>query len=344
LCSKRPKNAAEKEASRYVSLIRFARHSGVPSTPKNPADAGGDVDVGPSSVHGLSVADVAERVGVAAATLRAWERRYGIAPSARTTGGHRRYSNADVAALQRLQRLTLAGMPTGSAALLAFGTTNRDDSAGAVVDPGVGPVAAHSDRLAERFEAAIDTLDADRISLAADAVLADRGALAGWTDVFVPQLQAIGQRWETTGLGVEREHVVALVLQASLARHTRRHTRRHAHDGQHILAGATPTEQHTLPLAALAAALAESRVRVYDVGSLPELALHTAIEDTGPSVVVLWARSGQTTDAALLRSLLNRAPVVCAAGLGWQRPRLPRSVPHLPDLPSAVDTVLAWGT
>ncbi|MDT4962807.1 MAG: MerR family transcriptional regulator, light-induced transcriptional regulator [Pseudonocardiales bacterium] len=295
-------------------------------------------------MRGLSVTDVAERVGVAAATLRAWERRYGIGPSARTTGGHRRYSNADVAALQRLQRLIRAGMPTGSAALLAFDMIGRDDSGGAVTAPDAAAAIAHGDRLTERFAAAVDSLDPDRIARAADVVLTDRGAVSAWTDVFMPQLQALGQRWEATGLGVEREHVAVLVLQTSLARHTRRQTRRDPRDRPHVLVAATPAEQHTLPLDALAAALAESRVRACVVGSLPELALHTAIEDTAPSVVVLWARSGQTTDSALLRGLLTRAPVVCAAGVGWRRSRLPRNVPHLPDLPSAVDTVLAWAT
>ena len=315
----------------------------MPRTPPSPPDPGDDVDVGPSSVSGLSVADVAERVGVAAATLRAWERRYGIGPSARTTGGHRRYSNADIAALQRLQRLTRAGMPTGSAAVLAFGTAGQERSSGAITEPAAA-VAAQSDRLAARFAAAIAALEPDRIAAAADAVLADRGAVSGWTDVFMPHLQALGRRWKTTGLGVEREHVAALVLQGSLDRHARRHIRRQSHDSPPVLAAATPTEQHTLPLAALAAALAESRVRVYVVGALPDLALHTAIEDTAPSVVVLWARSAQTTDAQLLRGLLTRAPVVCAAGPGWPRTRLPRSVPHLPDLATAVDAVLVWAT
>jgi DNA-binding transcriptional MerR regulator len=315
----------------------------VPSAPPTPPDEGDDVDIGQSSVSGLSVADVAERVGVATSTLRAWERRYGVGSSARTTGGHRRYSNADIAALQRLQRLTRAGMPTGSAAVLAFGTAGQESSSGAITNPAI-VVAEQWDRLAARFAAAVEAMDPDRIAAAADAVLADRGAVSGWTEVFMPHLQALGRRWNTTGLGVEREHVVALVLQGSLDRHARRHTRRQPRGSPPILAAATPSEQHTLPLAALAAALAESRVRAYVVGSLPELALHTAIEDTAPSVVVLWARSGQTTDAQLLRGLLTRAPVVCAAGPGWPRNRLPRSVPHLPDLPTAVDMVLGWAT
>ncbi|MEP7177875.1 MAG: B12-binding domain-containing protein, partial [Pseudonocardiales bacterium] len=248
----------------------------------------------------------------------------------------------DVAALQRLHRLTRAGMPTGSAALLAFATPGRDEQP----EPSTGStpgVSVERDRLAERFAVAVDRLDADRIGRAADALLAERGVVRAWTQVFMPQLQALGRRWETTGLGVEREHVAVHVLQASLVRHTSVLSRRHTQQG-HALAAATPTEQHTLPLVALAAALAEAGVRADVVGALPETALHTAVEDTGPSVVVLWARSAETADAALLRGLLTRTPVVCAAGLGWRRPRLPRSVPHLPDLPGALETVLAWAT
>ncbi|MEP7021584.1 MAG: MerR family transcriptional regulator [Pseudonocardiales bacterium] len=317
----------------------------MPGTPRLPAEANGngpgaaelDESIEPAAARGLSVADVAGRVGVAAATLRAWERRYGLGPSARTTGGHRRYSMADIAALQRLQRLTRAGMPVASAALLALEPTSQDNLP--VIDDRHG-----SDRLARRFAAAIDTLDPDRIARTADAVLTERGAASGWSEVFVPQLQALGRRWEATGQGVEREHLAVSVLQAALVRHTRKNTRRHSQPGARVLAAATPTEQHTLPLDALAAALAEVGIVTYVLGSLPETALHTAVADTAPAIVALWARSRQSTDLALLRGLLTRAPVVCAAGLGWRGPSLPRSVPHLPDLRTAVDAVLSWSS
>ncbi|WP_164931500.1 MerR family transcriptional regulator [Longirhabdus pacifica] len=39
---------------------------------------------------------VSEKVGIPAMTLRAWERRYGLAPSSRTSGGHRLYSDEDI--------------------------------------------------------------------------------------------------------------------------------------------------------------------------------------------------------------------------------------------------------
>ncbi|WP_345185333.1 MerR family transcriptional regulator, partial [Actinomadura verrucosospora] len=64
---------------------------------------------------GLGVGAVARRLGLAAATLRTWDRRYGIGPSGRSPGGHRRYTPADVARLEAMQRLILAGAGPGVA-------------------------------------------------------------------------------------------------------------------------------------------------------------------------------------------------------------------------------------
>src|SRR4051794_29387468 len=50
---------------------------------------------------GLPVTAAARRLGLAASTLRSWERRYGLGPSLRTLGGHRRYSAGDLVALQQ---------------------------------------------------------------------------------------------------------------------------------------------------------------------------------------------------------------------------------------------------
>ena len=59
----------------------------------------------------LTVAAVARRLGVAPATLRTWDRRYGITPTDRTSGGHRRYTPEDVALLDRMRRLVIQGLP-----------------------------------------------------------------------------------------------------------------------------------------------------------------------------------------------------------------------------------------
>ncbi|GAB4084313.1 hypothetical protein GCM10028784_09430 [Myceligenerans cantabricum] len=73
----------------------------------------------PSS-PGLAVAAVAKRLGVAPATLRTWDRRYGLGPSGRTAGSHRRYTPDDVARLLVMRRLTLEGHAPGDAARAAI--------------------------------------------------------------------------------------------------------------------------------------------------------------------------------------------------------------------------------
>lgn len=64
----------------------------------------------------LPVAAVARRLGIAPATLRTWDRRYGIGPSGHTTGRHRRYGPADIARLELMQRALLRGATPAEAA------------------------------------------------------------------------------------------------------------------------------------------------------------------------------------------------------------------------------------
>jgi MerR family transcriptional regulator/heat shock protein HspR len=61
----------------------------------------------PRAVYVISVA--AELAGVHPQTLRIYERK-GLVDPARTAGGSRRYSDADIAVLQRIQELTNDGL------------------------------------------------------------------------------------------------------------------------------------------------------------------------------------------------------------------------------------------
>jgi DNA-binding transcriptional MerR regulator len=53
---------------------------------------------------GLTIGDLAERTGVAAATLRMWEARHGFPTPQRLDSGHRRYAERDVAAVRSVAR------------------------------------------------------------------------------------------------------------------------------------------------------------------------------------------------------------------------------------------------
>src|SRR4051795_6852101 len=85
------------------------------------AGAGEQLDAGAPS-PALAVAAVARRLGVAPATLRTWDRRYGLGPSEHSAGAHRRYSAVDGARLFVMRRLTLDGVAPAESARISLAT------------------------------------------------------------------------------------------------------------------------------------------------------------------------------------------------------------------------------
>jgi DNA-binding transcriptional MerR regulator len=276
---------------------------------------------------GLPVAAAARRLGLSASTLRSWERRYGLGPSLRTPGGHRRYSAADLTALQQLQQLTAEGMATATAARA------------------VGPPAATRRRgsgprdPAERLAMAVEHLDVGQALRAAERVVAESGPAAAWTDVFAPLLQRFGERWARTGEGVEREHVASDAIGQALTGYTRR--ARLTPGRCALLAAAAPGEGHVLPLQALAAALAEHALPAPVLTALPVPALLAAVEALEPAVLLVWAQAPETADGRVPGGLVGRVPAVYVGGPGWPE-ELPAEVSALADLPAAVAAVRAW--
>lgn len=94
----------------------------------------------PANLEGgdWSLAEVAERLGIATATLRTWDRRFGLGPSAGTTD-QPRYDSQDLARLEVMRALTLDGVAPVDAAqtALAAGSDERleaDDGDGDAAD------------------------------------------------------------------------------------------------------------------------------------------------------------------------------------------------------------------
>ena len=302
----------------------------VPTSPTSPPGGG----------RGVGIGVAAGRVGVAAATLRAWERRYGLQPSSVTPGGHRRYSPADLSALKRVKDLIESGMPTARAATLSH-TGSAPASAPVVGSPQQrrrpASAPARTDSVLDHYEqwsAAAQDLAAPDLARVARAILARRGAAAAWSDVFAPYLQAVGRNWAATGGGTEFEHVTVAVLQTVLRRYALRGQRRSGHSA--VLLAATPGEHHTLPLDALAAALADASISSCVVYDLPAPSLHDTQRRLAADVVVLWARSAGTADVPLLHSFTDRVSKLYAAGPGWRPGQLPDGVVHVADLESGV--------
>jgi len=87
-----------------------------------PGDGSGNTPEDPVANIPLTIGSVSRLLGVAASTLRTWDRRYALGPSERTDGQHRRYSRVDVARLALVRQLTLRGAPPAEAARAALAT------------------------------------------------------------------------------------------------------------------------------------------------------------------------------------------------------------------------------
>lgn len=68
--------------------------------------------------EGMSIGELARRAGVPVATVRTWEHRYGLASSARSQGGHRRYSSDDLLRIKAFRELVESGATVAAAARL----------------------------------------------------------------------------------------------------------------------------------------------------------------------------------------------------------------------------------
>jgi len=79
-----------------------------------------------SEVAQLPIREVARRTGVRAVTLRAWERRYGLLSPARTSKGHRLYSEIEVRRIEKVLTYLARGVAIGQVReLVERGQGNR---------------------------------------------------------------------------------------------------------------------------------------------------------------------------------------------------------------------------
>jgi transposase-like protein len=320
----------------------------------------------------LPVAAVARQLGIAPATLRTWDRRYGIGPSGHTTGRHRRYAPADIARLELMQRALLRGATPAEAAEYALRApvlvelADRDAALDFELEPvaavGSGPDhrskkprGARSVRTGGRVlrlpGGSLQARGLGRAALAMDATaaqrliteaIAERGVITIWNTVIRPVLCAVAARWERSGEYVEVEHLVQECALAAMIGATPLVTA--PRNPRPVLLCCVPDERHSLPLYALRAALAGCGIGTQMLGAaLPAEALASAVRRTGPAAVVLWAHLPRYAWPAVFDHIpKTRQPVrLFACGPGWLATELPDRVERLDDLSMAVGRIEA---
>jgi len=130
---------------------------------------------------------------VPVSTLRSWERRYDVPMTARTSGGHRRYTKLAIDELRLMRDEIARGKRAGDAAISARLLLQPADSARPFIDA---------------FLAAAQAMQPAQIRVTLDDANRELGIGATMDEVLMPAMRRIGRWWETGRCDVGHEHLV----------------------------------------------------------------------------------------------------------------------------------------
>ncbi len=200
-----------------------------------------------------AVKQVSTLTGVSEATLRVWERRYGIVQPARSPGGYRQYDDDQVATLRAMAALVHDGVPASIAARTLLGSDVRPRVA-----------TAGTDGASFDLVSAATLLDPGLIH----AVLADAFAASTFdvvVDCWLPsELKRLGEAWEGGSLTVAQEHFASAAVTRHLAA---RFEDVPPQGGAPVLVGLPQGGRHEVMLMAFAACLRREGVNAIYLGA-----------------------------------------------------------------------------
>lgn len=260
----------------------------------------------------LTVAAVARRLGVAPATLRTWDRRYGLGPSTHEAGEHRRYCPADLMKLTLMRRLISAGVAPSDAAEKA------KNAKGAVKLSKIVREFEVREDVVAGINKALQAFDIAFVEETLRTELEVHGVEEAWHEIIVPTLISIGESWEESGQGIEIEHAFSETLKKVFRE--RSGECEAPVNGHPVLLAAVGEEQHSLPLHALQAQLCELGIRTHFLGArTPFEAVAATITRLAPPAVFLWALLPSNADPNFYRQLpmVRPAPRILLGGPGW---------------------------
>ncbi len=281
----------------------------------------------------LPIQAVSEQLGVPTATIRSWERRYGLFKTARTGGGHRRYSPGDVAALQLMRDEVNKGRRPADAAVVV---RDADDTE----EPYRSLVAA--------LLRVTQTLDARQLDSLLDHSRDRLGIDSTISNVILPAMRQLGLAWQTGTYDIGQEHVISQATRGWLKKILflgpvpwRPHS---------IVLCCGPGELHTIGLEAMEVLLSQRGWRCHMLGAdTPPAALTSTLDRTAAIAVILVSHIGKNreTGVAVLRAAERMNIELFYAGNAFLTRTARDGVPGTylgEDLLEAVNTVAAVTT
>lgn len=259
---------------------------------------------------------VAELTGVAAATLRAWERRYGIPSPERSSTAYRLYSDHDVALVRKMRRLTEDGVAPGEAARRLTAEVAPADEAPPPVDRDAFSI------VLDRILDAVARFDPDALEAELRRALVLGSTVDVYERVMVPAMHRVGERWRDGALSVAHEHLTTEVLR-NVAQDLHRLSQPEPPAGLAVVA-CFAEEDHVLPLYGIAYRLARRGLRTVLLGArTPPEAIAVAVDRLRPELVALSvtvAPDGRAADRLIAAYAAACADTPWAVGGGGAEP------------------------
>lgn len=266
----------------------------------------------------LTVAAVARRLGVAPATLRTWDRRYGLGPSEHNSGEHRRYNCSDLARLTLMRKLVIAGVTPAEAAQRALNSDQEVSSE--LISRSISQDIEVREELVETLIRAARAYDRTFIEELLRSEILARGITNTWNEIIVPLLILIGNDWAETGTGIEIEHMASDIITRLMQEVE---CPQDPINSRPVLLACIGEEVHSLALHTLGAALSERGIATQFLGAqTPIEAISAVVKRSAPPAIFLWAQLDRNGNPEVLSELPNirPAPRIILGGPGWKVP------------------------
>lgn len=249
-----------------------------------------------STAPSYNLKAVIKETGIAADTLRAWERRYGLPMPERTPGGHRLYSQRDIEIIKWLIAKQRKGLSISHAVDLWNELSASDqDPLPAPAPQAISISNANLDAIRKSWLNACLVFDENAAEQVLNQAFATHPLETVCVEVLQRGLNEIGEMWYRDEAAIQQEHFTSALVQrrldaliAAAPPPTRPYT---------ILIGCTAGEQHIFVPLLLTLLLRRRGLKVVYLGAnVPIQRFNETLQSVKPHLVILAAQLLQTAN------------------------------------------------